>query len=90
MPIHSHSAITNNTGAHTHSLSIRYGTQGSDSWNAFGKSYNNYKWIDPTNDYSISTTGSHSHTVTINNSGESSAHNNLQPYISVFMWRRTS
>lgn len=34
--------------------------------------------------------GSHSHTVTVNisNSGSGNAHNNMAPYLAVYMWRR--
>ena len=88
MPIHSHSAITNNTGGHTHSLSVKYGTQGSSSWNAFGKSYNNYSWVDDPSSYSIGNAGAHSHTVTVDNSGAGKTHNNMSPYVAVYMWRR--
>ena len=37
-----------------------------------------------------STDGNHSHTVTINNTGSNTAHNNLQPYISCYIWCRTA
>ena len=33
--------------------------------------------------------GSHSHSMSINNAGSNTAHNNIQPYISVYIWRRT-
>ena len=90
MPSHNHSASTNNAGSHTHSLSIRYGSQDSASWNAFGKSYNNYQWLNPTADYSISTAGDHSHTVTVNNTGGGAAHENMPPYVAYYCWERTA
>ena len=33
--------------------------------------------------------GAHSHKVTINNTGSSQAHNNIQPYIAIYIWKRT-
>lgn len=39
---------------------------------------------------STSSTGSHSHTVTINNTGEGSAMSLMQPYLAVYMWERTA
>ena len=37
---------------------------------------------------STSTAGSHSHTMSLNNTGGSQAHNNMQPYVAVYMWKR--
>ncbi|NJE28926.1 hypothetical protein E0L01_09095 [Megamonas funiformis] len=34
--------------------------------------------------------GAHAHTITINNSGSNQSHNNIQPYISVYMWKRSA
>lgn len=34
--------------------------------------------------------GNHSHTININNTGSSQSHNNMQPYLAVYMWKRTA
>jgi microcystin-dependent protein len=39
---------------------------------------------------STSSEGSHSHSVTVNATGGGAAHSNMQPYLSVYMWKRTA
>ena len=34
--------------------------------------------------------GSHSHSLTINNNGGGNYHNNMQPFVSIYIWKRVS
>ena len=34
--------------------------------------------------------GAHGHNIGINNTGGNVAHNNIQPYLAVYMWKRIS
>lgn len=72
---HTHTGSTNSTGSHDHSYqdhprdtSLKYaaGTAGADR--------------DAVSD-STGSAGNHSHTITMNNTGSGTPHNNLQPYI---------
>ena len=40
--------------------------------------------------YRVTLNASHKHTLTINNTGSNSSHNNIQPYITCYVWRRTA
>lgn len=86
MPTHSHSGSTNTTGAHNHGTPFRWsegsgGVQNISAGYEWGGAYG----------YSPSTTnGDHSHSFTTNNAGGGQAHNNMQPYLAVYMWQRTA
>lgn len=87
MPSHNHTGNTNTVGKHNHSLTLQAlwgdGNGSGNGWAGDTRGGGNR-----TNTFSNA--GNHSHTVSINNTGSNQAHNNLQPYISVYMWQRVN
>lgn len=42
------------------------------------------------NTLTVDPAGAHSHTVSIGNTGGNESHNNMQPYLTVYRWKRTA
>lgn len=89
---HSHSASIGTDGAHAHSLAFSSATGSSASNIPRGTTTNLTNFSGP-----VASNGDHSHTASIgysqsntNNTGGNGAHNNLQPYITCYMWKRTA
>ena len=89
LPSHTHSfsGTANSAGAHIHTL------RGYEKATASGSV--GYRPGGGGNIYAgdqIQSAGAHTHTVsgTVGSTGSGSAHNNLQPYITVYLWRRTA
>jgi hypothetical protein len=90
---HTHTATTNSTGSHNHTVTT-YDFAGAHSHSqspypggiasaAGGTGASNTS-------AASSTAGEHSHTFTTNATGSSATDANLQPYITVAMWKRTA
>ena len=85
---HNHSASTNTTGEHSHSVQCN-APHNDPVWsngNILGRAETKYG----INSYTTSNSGNHTHNIVINSTGEGQAHNNLQPYISCYIWQRTA
>ena len=95
MPAHTHtftgsSATTNSKGAHTHNVGRDGdGASGSSTYTVHSAGVSGAGGTSPTN-----SAGAHTHTLTAKgtnaSTGGGGSHNNLQPYITCYMWRRTA
>lgn len=96
---HTHTASTAAAGAHTHSLLGNAVTGGSTKGlgeatssgvmgSPVGGTY--YATAPATGGDYLSTASDHTHSVTVDTAGSSGTNANLQPYVTVAMWKRTA
>lgn len=83
MPSHNHDAVTENNGSHNHTFYACSGYNGTNTVSAAAENWNQTK-------KTTSTTGNHNHIIAISNTGDNVAHNIVQPYIAVYIWKRIS
>ena len=84
LPEHNHNVTVSTSGNHAHTFTFvkEYDAGGTEPGSASWRSNQGTKTTEQA--------GTHTHTVTISNTGSNYPHNNLQPYISVYCWRRTA
>lgn len=86
MPNHSHSASTSGAGGHSHQIGTDkdtiYTTSG-QCWSVHNAS-SGYSYMNGSTNW----VGDHTHDVTVDSIGDGAAHNNMPPYLTVYVWKR--
>jgi hypothetical protein len=88
---HTHTGTTASNGSHQHEC----GTGAESLGSQFGRGttdagYRISLTLDTQKTPLTSTAGSHTHTITTDSAGSSGTNANYQPYITVYMWKRTA
>lgn len=83
---HSHTGTTNGGGAHSHNLQGGFDQLATSGFLAgFNQKGANFGLTN-----SVQAVGNHTHSFTTDSTGSSGTNANLQPYITVYMWKRTA
>ena len=83
LPSHNHTAWADAQGNHQHTFKLYHDENNDGGWAASATGHlasTGYtEW-----------SGNHSHNVGVGDTGSNQSHNNMQPYISVYIWKRTA
>lgn len=84
VPSHSHSGTTNNAGNHSHSTTAQVAIKTSSTVGLRTQYNDAFSW----GAVGTTTNGDHNHTFGTNAQGGDGSHNNIQPSVVVYMWKR--
>lgn len=87
MPSHAHAGTTSGVGDHAHGLAGDpvYTSGVGNQRAAIGGSGQQFRWSAG----GVQPAGGHAHSFTTDSRGGNQAQNNLQPYVTLYMWKRT-
>lgn len=87
---HTHTGTSSSAGDHAHTLTSYYKID-TGHWHDNASTFaSNPSAYQGSNTFTgTNTTGAHTHTFTTNSTGSSGTNANYQPYITVYMWKRT-
>jgi len=87
---HTHTAATGSAGAHSHSVYTGSRDNGNVGYDGSYVAANSNPYAKNTDAWGTTSADAHTHTVTVDSTGSSGTNANLQPYITVAMWKRTA
>ena len=94
LPTHTHTASTASAGTHDHTLqqTLLVGSQNVPQGQnmVYGQGSLGLTGVGGGYTMTTNSAGAHTHTVTVDSAGSSGTNANLQPYITVYMWKRTA
>lgn len=90
MPSHSHSGTTDWGGNHQHTYIGQNNAVNRQLWGTADYHYGWTTLMDGANTGGTSWSGAHSHTFTTDSTGSNTGHENRQPYITAYFWKRTA
>lgn len=97
---HTHTGVASEAGGHNHEAKISVNGGGQNKNNSISVAVSRYAQFISDGSVVIANSGEHAHEIQINSSGnhmhainsegEGQAHSIMQPYVSVYMWKRVS
>lgn len=85
LPEHGHIATCSTNGEHVHTAPTYNGSGGAPNGRI-----SEVDRVNRASTVTVDKAGSHSHTISVSDTGKNLSHNNMSPYLSVYIWKRTA